>query len=96
MPALKHTHTMSRMTPRGTKPPDQEKWKCLDPVCTYTATMEFLKGKLSLCCNCRKKEIMLDSERLQRKFPKCENCSERKKDKEKMVVANRLQELGIL
>ena len=79
MAALNHVHTYVFMETRnGTR-----YWKCDDPHCTHFNRESLIKGKASICTQCRVKEVIMDwkdinGKQLKRKRPLCMDCAQTK------------------
>lgn len=101
---MNHTHSYIKWK----KTKSGEIWfKCADPNCTHTAPASLIKGKVTLCPQCKVTEFILDREALRRAVPKCVNCRDTKEAKlikaaeglmgnVEMEVARELLEGGIL
>jgi len=72
---LVHSYIRSHFTDDGKK----MIWKCANPVCQHTLTVQkrnrsLLIGKMTLCPQCEQQKFILGSEDVKRKKPICVNC----------------------
>lgn len=84
MASLKHVHLYERIGPRTLK---KRRWRCLDPACTHTASLEEVRGKQSKCtCG---EIFVLDTYSLNRvKRPRCLLCRDTKEAKKHQVIGS--------
>jgi len=86
-----HLHTYVRADTRYDKK-DPSRYKCADPFCTHSEDRKNLKFKAALCAPCFidkgiRTTIILDHENLCLSRPRCQNCANTRKAKEKREVA---------
>lgn len=70
-------------------------WKCNDPRCYYTAPDALVKGKNSLCTQCKLNVLIMDSYQRQLSFPRCESCSGRLQDRLKVLKREKVRSVSL-
>lgn len=70
-------------------------YMCTHPQCNHYLLRRDVRGKLSLCPQCMKNTLILDSAALKRYRPLCVMCRDTKEAKEVKRLAAQLKELGI-
>lgn len=90
---INHTHSYVRW--HRSK---QGEWmyKCANPNCSHLAQASFIKGKVSLCPQCKTAELLLDKEALRRVVPKCPNCRNTKESRVLKKAAELLKTAEII
>lgn len=93
MPALNHIHSYAKWKKRGI--PLEQYWKCVDANCTHTIAQSLVKGKNTLCPQCKITVFQLswEDDLLRRAVPKCINCRETAVAKEHKVIKSLVQDL---
>lgn len=89
-----NNHTHSYIKWKKTK--GGEVWfKCADPTCTHTAPASLIKGKYTLCPQCKINTFTLDREALRRAVPKCVDCRDTKESKVIKVAEQLMNDVEI-
>jgi hypothetical protein len=73
---MKHTHKYVRIKIGKSK---RIKFKCAIPGCAHSIEPELVVGRFTVCNICQK-EFVMNKEAMQRAFPRCSDCIERKVD----------------
>jgi len=87
MPPKIHIHSYIRISPNI--------YQCADPDCNHFNNKKYLKGKRSLCPQCKEVDFLLTPEHLRMARPVCFNCSNTKEAKAFREKKRILEELGI-
>lgn len=87
MRALNHVHTLVKY--------DNSHRKCADKYCGFICDNAWAYRKATICGVCGIKELIMDSIQMKLARPRCESCSNRREDREKRTLVQKLERLGL-
>lgn len=91
-----HIHSYIRgrrpISPSATRK-DPQVYVCSDPACTSKARRVDLYGKRSLCSQCMKNILILNSQSLKLSRPRCLDCSQTKEARERRNIKEGLAQI---